>query len=77
MKKICEGQTHRKPHFVLEKVFLHLAVSFCKNLKVNEYMKKICEGQTHRKPHFDSLLEKGSLHLAGSLDKNLKVTEFR
>jgi hypothetical protein len=38
MKKICEGQTHRKPYFssFLEKGFLHLAISLDKNVKVTE-----------------------------------------
>jgi hypothetical protein len=38
MKEICEGQTHRKPHFgnLLEKGFLPLGVSLYKNLKETE-----------------------------------------
>jgi hypothetical protein len=38
MKKICEVQTQRKPHFasLLEKGLLCFAVSFDKNLKINE-----------------------------------------
>jgi hypothetical protein len=38
MKEICEGQMHRKPYFgsLLEKGFLHLAVSLDKNLNATE-----------------------------------------